>query len=175
MTKTTEHTIDVRIIPPRQKHPAIFGAWNELPDGESLLLLNDHDPLPLYYQFACKFAGQFHWSYEAQGPDIWRVRISKGLFPDPGFVPRKKAAAAPETQSIDFVQPLVLDTRPYFQRGEPPCHAIDEAVATLIPGQAFQLIAPFDPVPLRRKLENEGFSVRSRQLQDGAWQLEFRK
>jgi len=98
MTKTTEHTIDVRTIPPRQKHPTIFNAWNELADGESLLILNDHDPLPLYYQFACEFAGQFQWAYEAQGPELWRVRISKGDFPDPGFVPRKKAAAVPNAR-----------------------------------------------------------------------------
>ena len=56
-----EVQIDVRTIVPRDRHPRIFATWEGLPDGGSVLLVNDHDPLPLYYQFAVEWAGGFHW------------------------------------------------------------------------------------------------------------------
>jgi uncharacterized protein (DUF2249 family) len=43
----------------------------------SLLLVNDHDPKPLYYQFAAEHAGVFVWEYLEKGPIDWRVRIGK--------------------------------------------------------------------------------------------------
>ncbi len=41
--------IDVRQMPPKQRHPTIFNAWSSLEPRGSILLTNDHDPLPLYY------------------------------------------------------------------------------------------------------------------------------
>jgi len=173
----TEHLIDVREIAPKQKHPTIFNTWNELPPGESILLLNDHDPLPLYYQFACEFTGEFRWEYLERGPATWQVRISKGEFADPGFVPEKKkvAHACVAPRPIQFVEPFVLDTRPIFAKGETPCHEIDDAVAKLIPGQLLILLVPFEPIPLYAKLGKDGFSHRASQLEDGTWRAEFRK
>ena len=173
-----EQLIDVRPMPPRQRHPTIFNTWASLNDGGVILLINDHDPVPLYYQFACEHTGTFRWEYLEQGPEVWRVRISKGDFPDPGFVPARKpthSSSAQEPAPIAFLQPLVLDTRPIFERGETPCHAIDEAVAKLMPGQAFVVLVPFEPVPLYAKLGREGFTHSSAQLEDGTWQIEFRK
>jgi len=161
---------------PRIRHSTIFGTWQELPPGDAILLVNDHDPLPLYFQFACEHAGNFRWEYLDQGPEVWRVRITRGDFPDPGFVPaRKSAPACTTTVPITFAQPLVLDTRPIFARGETPCSAIDEAVATLIPGQAFVLLAPFEPAPLYNKLGVQGFSHATTRQEDGTWRIEFRK
>lgn len=70
-------TLDVRNIVPRNRHPLIFGIFDALPLGEALLLTNDHDPKPLYYQFAAESAGQFSWDYLEQGPERWQVRIGK--------------------------------------------------------------------------------------------------
>jgi hypothetical protein len=42
--------LDVRVIPPRDKHPAIFRTFDSLASGQALVLLNDHDPKPLRYQ-----------------------------------------------------------------------------------------------------------------------------
>lgn len=177
--KVIERVIDVRPIPPRQKHPTIFDAWNGLETGGSLLLINDHDPVPLYYQFACENQGGFRWDYLEQGPAIWRVRISKGAFADPGFVPAKKPKAEHHhcccSAPIGAEEPLVLDTRPIFGRGETPCGAIDDAVASLAPGQPFVLLVPFEPAPLYTKLGREGFSHKSAPLEDGGWRVEFKK
>jgi uncharacterized protein (DUF2249 family) len=69
--------LDVRVIPPRDKHPAIFRIFDSLQSGQSLLLVNDHDPRPLRYQLMAERPDTFDWQYEAEGPEVWRVRISR--------------------------------------------------------------------------------------------------
>lgn len=72
-----EQVIDVRLIPPPQRHPLIFQTFDALAPGEAFILVNDHDPKPLYYQFMFEREGQFSWEYLEQGPEVWRVRIAK--------------------------------------------------------------------------------------------------
>ena len=74
---TTSLELDVRPIPPREKHPSIFRAFDGLTSGQSLVLVNDHDPKPLYYQFQAEIGPQFDWQYLEQGPEVWRVRIAR--------------------------------------------------------------------------------------------------
>ena len=74
---TTTRILDVRVIPPREKHPTIFDTFNTLAPGESFVLVNDHDPKPLRYQFEFEHAGEFEWQYLEQGPSVWRVEISR--------------------------------------------------------------------------------------------------
>jgi len=69
--------LDVRVLPPREKHPTIFRTFDTLASGQSLVLLNDHDPKPLRYQLAAERPESFDWAYEAEGPELWRVRISR--------------------------------------------------------------------------------------------------
>ncbi len=77
MTATTKSTVDVSTIVPRDRHPLIFGTFAELAPGEALLLINDHDPKPLYYQFQAEHGGEFSWEYLESGPDVWQVRIGR--------------------------------------------------------------------------------------------------
>ena len=69
--------LDVRQIPPPQKHPTIFQTFESLSPGQSFILINDHDPKPLYYQFANEHQGQFTWEYLEQGPEVWRAQIGR--------------------------------------------------------------------------------------------------
>lgn len=69
--------LDVRVIPPPQKHPTIFGKWRGLGPGQSFTLINDHDPKPLYYHFNAEHPGEFEWEYLESGPQTWRVRIGR--------------------------------------------------------------------------------------------------
>ena len=69
--------LDVRVIPPREKHAIIFKTYSALQPGESFLLINDHDPVPLRYQFEAEHAGKYTWEYEEQGPETWKVRIGR--------------------------------------------------------------------------------------------------
>jgi uncharacterized protein (DUF2249 family) len=70
-------TIDVRTILPRERHPLIFGSFDALVPGESLLLVNDHDPKPLLYQFQAESRSEFTWDYLENGPEVWKVKIGK--------------------------------------------------------------------------------------------------
>ena len=76
MTHTT-HTVDVRQIAPRDRHPLIFSTFRNLPSGESMQLVNDHDPRPLYHQFEAEMPSGFTWDYLEAGPHTWRVSITK--------------------------------------------------------------------------------------------------
>lgn len=69
--------LDIRIVPPREKHPTIFRTFDALKNGESFILVNDHDPFPLRHQFEATRTGQFSWTYLEQGPQVWRVSIGK--------------------------------------------------------------------------------------------------
>lgn len=73
----SEATIDVRRIAPLQRHPLIFSTFERLQPGEGFVLVNNHEPWPLFYQFNTRHPDAFAWEYQAEGPDIWRVRISR--------------------------------------------------------------------------------------------------
>lgn len=69
--------LDIRPVIPREKHPTIFSTFDALSAGETFQLINDHDPMPLYYQFQAERANQFGWYYIEKGPEVWRVNITK--------------------------------------------------------------------------------------------------
>jgi uncharacterized protein (DUF2249 family) len=69
--------IDVRKLPPRDKHPTIFSTIDNLKSGDSLELINDHDPKPLQYQLTSEHPDMYEWKYLEQGPEVWRVTLTK--------------------------------------------------------------------------------------------------
>jgi uncharacterized protein (DUF2249 family) len=69
--------LDVRELPPRQRHALIFETCGDLTTGDAIVLVNDHDPRPLYYQFEAEQPGRFGWEYLERGPEVWRVRITR--------------------------------------------------------------------------------------------------
>ena len=68
---TAVKLIDVRTVPPAQRHPLIFGIFDALETGQTLEIVNDHDPVPLNHQFQQTRDGQFDWQYLKAGPDLW--------------------------------------------------------------------------------------------------------
>jgi uncharacterized protein (DUF2249 family) len=83
MNTPTENSVDcdvvmdVRPIPCSIKHKMIIQRWRDLPVGEHFILLNDHDPVPLYYQFAALWPEMFTWEHLERGPEDFRVKITK--------------------------------------------------------------------------------------------------
>ena len=69
--------LDVRDEAPARRHQLIFETYGSLGAGEDFVLVNDHDPKPLYYQFAAEHAGEFEWEPLEEGPATWRVRIGR--------------------------------------------------------------------------------------------------
>lgn len=72
-----DRILDVRTEVPKRRHELIFETFIDLPVGESYVLVNDHDPKPLRYQFEAENAGEFSWEYLEQGPEVWQVRIGR--------------------------------------------------------------------------------------------------
>lgn len=69
--------VDAREYEPRDKHTVIFQTYENLARGETMELINDHDPKPLHYQFEAEMTDHYEWEYLEQGPEVWRVAISK--------------------------------------------------------------------------------------------------
>lgn len=75
MTETAQ--LDVRALVPARRHQQIFTTYEALLPGGRFVLVNDHDPKPLYYQFDAEHHGKFSWRYLEQGPEVWRVEIGR--------------------------------------------------------------------------------------------------
>lgn len=69
--------LNVNVLPPREKHATIFRTFESLAPGESMRLIVDHDPAPLRYQLAAERPNGFEWTYEEQGPDLWKVLLGR--------------------------------------------------------------------------------------------------
>ena len=57
LRQPSESIVDVRSIIPRERHPLIFNTFSSLEPGQGFVLVNDHDPKPLYYQFQAEHEG----------------------------------------------------------------------------------------------------------------------
>ena len=77
--KKSIKTLDLRNMPPFERHSKIFDMWNGLKEEETLRIINDHEPKPLYYQFEAEYKGRFEWNYEKQGPEDWIFTIKKTM------------------------------------------------------------------------------------------------
>lgn len=77
MITTEKKALDVTLIEPKRKHPVIFEEFDKLQNGENLIIKNDHDPKPLYYQLLFERGNTFEWNYLEKGPEIWFVEIRK--------------------------------------------------------------------------------------------------
>lgn len=76
---STDRELDVRPIPRQHRHPLIFDVYRELSVGQTLVLINDHEPRHLRDDFDRDLPGSYAWASEPPGPggDLWRVRITK--------------------------------------------------------------------------------------------------
>lgn len=64
----SENRLDLREIPPPKRHPKIFDTFEDLESGESLILVNDHAPTPLYHQMRAEID-----SFDAENYEVDRV------------------------------------------------------------------------------------------------------
>lgn len=67
--------LDVRAIPHAIRHASVFGAFDAIPAGGSLVLVAPHNPLPLLNQLAER--ASIGVEYLVEGPDEWRLRINR--------------------------------------------------------------------------------------------------
>lgn len=69
--------LDVRGIPHAIRHATVFGAFDAIEPGGSLVLIAPHDPQPLLRQLAVRTEGQLDVSYLERGPQAWRLQLTR--------------------------------------------------------------------------------------------------
>ena len=74
-----EKELNVTTIPCDIKHGLIFKEYESLKSGDSFVLVNDHDPVPLIAQLKEKYSTEFNFDYVEKGPSQWKVRFSKAM------------------------------------------------------------------------------------------------
>jgi uncharacterized protein (DUF2249 family) len=142
-------TLDVRPMPARERHETIFERLDALTAGETLRLVNDHDPAPLRYQLDATRPDQFRWEYVESGPEDWAIDITSTA--------------------------RVVDARPTLAAGGEPFAEIMDAAARVGDGEVLVVYAPFEPVPLEGVLGEQGFGYVADQLESGDWRVTFRR
>jgi len=140
--ESADDILDVRDLAPAQRHGSIFAAYDALGAGTGFVLVNDHDPKPLRYQFEAEHAGEHTWEALEEGPTVWRIRI--GRVGAGTALPSGRAG-------IETGSELELDVRrlPHGQRHE----SIFAAYDALAGGAGFVLVNDHDPKPLRYQFE----------------------
>ncbi|MBK5221471.1 MAG: DUF2249 domain-containing protein [Acidimicrobiia bacterium] len=141
--------IDVRTLHPRERHPLIFERLDGLAAGDSLRLLNDHDPKPLRYQLEAERPGWYTWEVVEDGPEQWAIDIVNRTH--------------------------VLDARPILAAGDEPFDAIMDAAQKVQSGEVLVVLAPFEPVPLEGVLSEQGFTFSADEIAPGDWRVSFLK
>jgi len=148
-TAAADADLDVRDLPPARRHATIFDAYRALLPGTGFVLVNDHDPKPLRYQFEAEHPSRFTWDYLEAGPDVWRVRI--GRPPVTARAGEARPGAETDRDGEGAREEADLDVRQvtHAQR-----HGlIFTAYRALQPGRGFVLVNDHDPLPLRYQFE----------------------
>jgi uncharacterized protein (DUF2249 family) len=157
---------DVRDIPCRAKHGRIFQRWADLPVGAHFVLINDHDPVPLYYQFAAQFPGAFAWDYLVADPDEFQVKITRTAAspavavalpprPSPGNAPACSGASSQiDLRGLEPPEPMLR---------------ILEATEKLAAGATLSAVTDRRPLHLYPELDARGVRYTSEALPDGSW------
>lgn len=140
-------TLDVRPIPPRVRHETIFERLDALAPGQTLRLVNDHEPVPLRYQLDATRPGQYRWEPVERGPEQWVVDITSRAH--------------------------VVDARPTLAAGDEPFDEIMAAAARVGPEEVLVVYTPFEPVPLEGVLGEQGFRYVADPLEGGDWRVTF--
>jgi len=166
---------DVRAIPGRVKHAQIFQRWLDLPVGQYFVLFNDHDPIPLRYQFEAEFPGAFSWDYLERGPEDFRVKITKlRAVAAPAAMPTScgspaPAKAAPATPSANAAsgQLQEIDVRG-LEPPEPLIRILD-ALESLPEGMKLRATTDREPCHLFGEAAQRGFRHECHEQPDGSW------
>lgn len=157
-------------LAPALKHPTILQKFDTLEKGESFLLINDHDPISLYYEMKAEKGDIFHWNKIEDGPEVWKVEITKT---------GGAAASVNEAKNIQAgveEEVFVLNVTLIEPKLKHP--TIFKHFDALKEGAAFQILNDHDPKPLYYQLLGERGSIFSwKYMEQGPqwWRVQIRK
>jgi uncharacterized protein (DUF2249 family) len=67
--------LDVRTIPHAIRHATVFGAFDAIAPGGSLVIVAPHAPMPLLSQLAQR--APLDWEFLVEGPEAWHVLLTR--------------------------------------------------------------------------------------------------
>jgi regulator of cell morphogenesis and NO signaling len=134
-------------LQPALKHPTILKKFDDLKKNEAFLLINDHDPIPLYYEMKAEKGDIFEWKKIEDGPEVWKVEIKKTADKSSDVNPIKKNKE--EAKSEIFVLNVTL-IQPRLKHP-----TIFKHFDALKEGEAFEILNDHDPKPLYYQLLGE--------------------
>lgn len=135
-------------LQPALKHPTILKKFDDLKSGEAFLLINDHDPIPLYYEMKAEKGEIFEWKKLEDGPEVWKVEIRKT-----GSNSLAVDAISHTNESTKENEVFVLNVTLIEPRLKHP--TIFKHFDLLKEGEAFQILNDHDPKPLYYQLLGE--------------------
>lgn len=74
---TDTQKVRVKDLAPENRHATIFHTFDKLGLYDFFVLIADHNPKPLYFQFLFERSGQFDWQRIQDGPDEWHIQIKR--------------------------------------------------------------------------------------------------
>lgn len=123
--------IDVRTLIPIQRHTKLLKIFKELPPHESFVFINDHDPLPLYYEFRSIHGDVVGWEYLNKGGREWKVKVT-----------RTEASVSKEFYGIS----TLIDLRKVKETDWK--HVVFHRYGMMEEGDTMELVAAQDPKPI---------------------------
>ncbi|GCF15170.1 hypothetical protein Harman_31050 [Haloarcula mannanilytica] len=130
-------TIDVRDLKPQRRHEALLGIFDDLAMGEGFVLVNDHDPKPLYHELKSMHGDVIEWDYASKGDGEWRVEIVK----------------TGDSEATDEDVVTRYDVREIPKQERHP--TIHHRYGMISEGGTMELIAPHEPRPLQREFRQQ--------------------
>jgi len=126
---------DVRDMPPQRRHEVLTDTFDRLAPDEGFILVNDHDPKPLYHELRSTRGEVFEWEYAKRDAEEWRVEIVK----------TDEAEAAADDVVATF------DVREIPKQERHP--TIHHRYGNIANGETMEIVAPHEPRPLRREFQ----------------------
>lgn len=160
--------LDLRPLECSQRHGLIFQTWATLKKGESFVITNDHDPLPVRMQFERQFGGAHYWEYLEEGNGVFKIRICRVEETD-DLKPIRMCGTERSVADAPAASGQELDLRDL----EPPqpMVAVLEALEGLEKGQSLTALLDRRPIHLFPELEARKAGYRCEERSDGAWVL----
>ncbi len=69
--------LDMRVLIPIERHKKLIQLFKELPENRNFVFINDHDPIPLYYEFRSIYGDVVGWEYLNKGGREWKVKVTR--------------------------------------------------------------------------------------------------
>ncbi len=145
--------INIPLIEPKRKHPTIFEIFDELRAGESLIIHNDHDPKPVYYQLLGERGDIFTWQYLQQGPEWWDVKVTKKDAKANTTTETEKKENAPQQSAQNKKEDIVINVPEIEPKLKHP--TIFQVFDELAPGESLIIHNDHDPKPVYYQLLGE--------------------